>query len=64
MGTTSQAAPDKARIEQATDDALQRIRAALQGLRYGAVTALVQDGVVVLVERTKKVRLSHRERSS
>ncbi|HEY8516609.1 MAG TPA: YezD family protein [Candidatus Binatia bacterium] len=64
MGTTVQAAPDKARIEQATDDALQRIRAALQGLRYGAVTALVQDGVVVLVERTEKVRLSHRERSS
>lgn len=62
--TTSQAAPDKARIEQATDDALQRIKAALQGLRYGAVTALVQDGVVVLVERTEKVRLSHRERSS
>lgn len=43
------------------DDAIERIRAALHGLRYGAVTALVQDGVVVLVERTEKMRLSRRE---
>jgi hypothetical protein len=44
-------------------DAIQRIKAALHGLRYGAVTALVQDGVVVLVERTEKIRLERRERS-
>lgn len=46
------------------DDAIQRIRAALHGLRYGAVTALVQDGVVVLVERTEKMRLQRREHSA
>jgi hypothetical protein len=46
-----------------TSDAMQRIKAALHGLRYGAVTALVQDGVVVLVERTEKMRLERRERS-
>lgn len=64
MRTTIETARDARTDQQATDDALQRIKAALQGLRYGAVTALVQDGVVVLVERTEKVRLSHRERTS
>jgi hypothetical protein len=44
-------------------DALARIDAALRGLRYGTVTAVVQDGVVVQVERTEKFRLERRERS-
>ena len=43
-------------------DALDRIFAALRGLRYGTVTAVVQDGVVVQVERTEKIRLEKRER--
>lgn len=38
-------------------EALDRINAALRGLRYGTVTAVVQDGVVVQVERTEKFRL-------
>lgn len=37
--------------------AIERIRSALRGLRYGTVTAVVQDGIVVQVERTEKVRL-------
>jgi hypothetical protein len=44
-------------------DALDRITAALRGLRYGTVTAVVQDGVVVQVERTEKIRIERRERS-
>ncbi len=44
-------------------DGLDRITAALRGLRYGTVTAVVQDGVVVQVERTEKFRLEKRERS-
>jgi hypothetical protein len=44
-------------------DALDRINAALRGLRYGTVTAVVQDGVVVQVERTEKFRLEKRDRS-
>ena len=44
-------APDRA------TQALERINAALRGLRYGTVTAVVQDGVVVQIERTEKVRL-------
>ncbi len=44
-------------------DGLDRISAALRGLRYGTVTAIVQDGVVVQVERTEKFRVDKRERS-
>ena len=45
-------------------DALARISAALRGLRYGTVTAVVQDGLVIQVERTEKIRIAKREPSS
>jgi len=38
--------------------ALARVRDALTGLRYGEVTVVVHDGLVVQVERTEKLRLS------
>ncbi len=44
-------------------DALDRIHAALRVLRYGTVTAVVQDGVIVQVERTEKFRIEKRGRS-
>jgi hypothetical protein len=47
-----------------TRDALDRINAALRGLRYGTVTAVVQDGVVVQVERTEKFRVEKRRGTS
>ena len=40
-----------------TDVALRRIGDALRGLRYGSVLAVVQDGVVLQIERTEKTRL-------
>lgn len=39
-----------------TDAALRRISDALSGLKYGSVLAIVQDGVVVQIERTEKIR--------
>jgi hypothetical protein len=42
------------------DRALAKVRDALSGLRYGEVTVVVQDGVVVQVERTEKVRITRR----
>ena len=39
------------------EESLRRISTALQGLRYGSVLAIVQDGVVVQIERTEKTRL-------
>jgi len=40
--------------------AIERIRDALRGLRFGTVSVIVQDGVVVQVERTEKLRLLRR----
>ena len=51
--------PPSPALERASQ-ALDRIHAALRGLRYGTVTAVVQDGVVVQVERTEKIRLERR----
>lgn len=34
-----------------------RMLTALRGLRFGVVTAIVQDGVVVQIERTEKFRV-------
>lgn len=41
---------------------LRRIGDALTGLRYGSVLAIVQDGVVVQIERTEKTRLDKADR--
>jgi hypothetical protein len=38
------------------ETAIDRIEDALRGLRFGTVTAVVHEGVVVQVERTEKVR--------
>lgn len=39
-----------------SDRALERIGEALSGLRYGSVLAIVQDGVVIQIDRTEKTR--------
>jgi len=44
------------------DGALGRIETALRGLEFGTVTAVVQNGVIVQVERTEKVRLQRSDR--
>ncbi|NBW97510.1 MAG: DUF2292 domain-containing protein [Planctomycetia bacterium] len=41
---------------------LRRIGDALAGLRYGSVLAIVQDGVVVQIERTEKTRFDKTDR--
>jgi hypothetical protein len=40
-----------------TDTELQHIQDSLRGLRYGAVHIIVQDGVIVQIDRTEKHRL-------
>ena len=34
-----------------------QMREALRGIRFGRLTVVVQDGIIVQVERTEKVRL-------
>jgi hypothetical protein len=48
--------------ESYSGGALGRIESALRGLEFGTVTAVVQNGVVVQVERTEKVRLQRSDR--
>jgi hypothetical protein len=43
---------------------LAHVARALAGLRYGTVTAVVHDGVVVQVERTEKLRLARSDRGT
>ena len=57
MNTTSTPATDTAPAGDRTPDAIDTIRTALRGMRFGTVTLVVHDGVVVQVERTEKVRL-------
>lgn len=38
-------------------EAMNAIRRALRGLRYGQIVVIVQDGVVVQVDRTERKRL-------
>ena len=37
--------------------ALDHVQAALAGMQYGQVTVIVQDGLIVQVERTERTRL-------
>jgi hypothetical protein len=39
--------------------ALRRLRDAIRGMRYGTITVIVQDGVVVQIDRTEKIRLDY-----
>ena len=43
------------------DDPLGLIQEALRGLRFGHVTVVVQDGVVVQIERLEKRRVRDRQ---
>ena len=44
--------------------ALETIVDALRGLQFGTVTAVVQDGVVVQVERIEKRRIPRKQSSN
>jgi hypothetical protein len=39
------------------DESLSQIRDSLRGLRFGSVNIIVQDGVVIQIDRTEKRRL-------
>ncbi len=43
--------------EPETPFPLAAIEAAIRGIRYGEVTIIIQDGRVVQIEKTEKVRL-------
>lgn len=43
-----------------TDDEIREISASLRGLRFGSVSIVVQDGVIIQIDRTEKKRLRNR----
>ncbi len=44
-------------LEQEMQRNMEQVRQALQGLRFGSVNIVVQDGVVVQIDRTEKRRV-------
>jgi hypothetical protein len=50
-------ATEHSRDDPLDGEALETIRHALQGLRYGQVVVIVQDGIVIQVDRTERRRL-------
>ena len=58
--TPAEAAPENLQDDLKRDEReqdLQHIREALRGLRYGTVNIIIQDGVVVQIDRTEKKRV-------
>jgi hypothetical protein len=47
-----------------TEDELREIAASLRGLRFGSVSIVVQDGVIIQIDRTEKKRLRTRRETS
>lgn len=52
--SVSNPAPDRTVSQQEFD----QIHAALAGLRFGSISIIVQDGVVVQIDRVEKRRIS------
>ncbi len=44
-------------VDPVREQEWQQIREALRGIRFGAVQVIIQDGVVVQIDRTEKRRL-------
>jgi hypothetical protein len=49
-------APDSTRREEL---ALRAVRDAIRGIKHGTVTLLVQDGIVIQLDRTEKTRMDY-----
>jgi hypothetical protein len=54
--TNTPPAAETVRPERDHRSALRYVEEALRGLKYGTLTIIVQDGVVVQVERTERRR--------
>ena len=50
-------------LEQELQTSLEQIGGALRGLQFGNVNVIVQDGVVIQIDRTEKLRLRSTSRT-
>lgn len=62
MSVTETNLPNLATADPDREQELAHIREALRGLRFGAVNVIVQDGVVVQIDRTEKRRVRRLEK--
>jgi hypothetical protein len=51
-------------LDQEMRLSLEQIRVALSGLKFGSVNVIVQDGVVIQIDRTEKHRLRNSAKSN
>lgn len=42
-----------------TEEQLQKIRQLAQSVRYGSINLIVQDGILVQIERNEKIRVTN-----
>jgi hypothetical protein len=57
MGSEGSEFRDSESPELLREQELQQIRESLRGLRFGVVNIVVQDGVIVQIDRTEKRRI-------
>jgi hypothetical protein len=65
MGKNDDVAPDTAVADgpvEVAEVVLSQVRESLRNLRYGHVQIIVQDGVVVQIDRLERRRISKNER--
>ena len=62
--STKESLPNGYSLEQELRSSLEQIGGALRDLKFGNVNVIVQDGVVVQIDRTEKVRLRSSSRPS
>ncbi|MEG0471590.1 MAG: YezD family protein [Solibacillus sp.] len=39
------------------DEVLENIKQSLETLKYGSITLVVQDGIIIQIEKNEKIRL-------
>jgi hypothetical protein len=61
---SQQAKATSADPSASADDAITQIRDSLRGLRFGSVNIIVQDGVIIQIDRTEKRRLRNSRTAS
>lgn len=61
MSATDPLAGNNTVADAELDRELAQIREALRGLRFGSINIIVQDGVVVQIDRTEKHRIRKSE---
>lgn len=60
VGPMNESQDQAASAAHADEPTLRHVREALHELRFGTVTLIVQDGVVIQIDRTEKRRLARR----